>query len=79
MENEKIGNIILDYKHYAGRDLYCDGDVEQEILDAVLSGEEPGLVIEKKANWPFLYHLSPLRENIVNWLPIDKNMKVLEV
>jgi SAM-dependent methyltransferase len=79
MENEKIGNIILDYKHYAGRDLYCDGDVEQEILDAVLSGEDAGLVIEKKANWPFLYHLSPLRENIVNWLPIDKDMKVLEV
>ena len=26
-----------------------------------------------------LYHLSDLRENIVEWLPMDKSMKVLEV
>ena len=81
MENEKIGNITLDYTHYCGQDLYCDGEVEQELLDVAknCSAAEYARVIEEKANWPFLYHLSPLRGNIVEWLPMDKNTKVLEV
>lgn len=36
-------------------------------------------IIEERKSWPVLYHLSALRENIVEWLPIDKSMKVLEV
>ena len=36
-------------------------------------------IIEESASWPVLYHLSDLRENIVEWLPIDKSMKVLEI
>ncbi|MCR4946861.1 MAG: class I SAM-dependent methyltransferase [Lachnospiraceae bacterium] len=87
--SEKIGKVTLDYKHYAGRDLYCDGDVEGEILEAVkkvnagdlrnLNGDDYAQIIEKNINWPFLYHLSPIRENIVNWLDITKEDKVLDV
>ncbi|MBR1862380.1 MAG: class I SAM-dependent methyltransferase [Lachnospiraceae bacterium] len=111
MENETIGKVKLDYKHYAGKDLYCDGDVEAQILEAVkqagnransataggttakdttpggaaadkqtdLTAAEYADIIEKHPNWPFLYHLSPIRENIVSWLPMDKSDKVLEV
>ncbi len=93
-ENEKIGNVCLDYSMYPGEDLYCDGEVEGEILEEVrriayLAGEctdpeslqlsEYSSLIEKKMNWPFLYHISPIRENIVSWLPVDKTMKILEV
>lgn len=78
---EKVGKITLDYSLYQGEDLYCDGDIEQEILKIVK--EYPSVdfpkIIEKKKSWPILYHLSSLRENIVEWLPIDKTMKVLEV
>lgn len=78
---EKVGKITLDYSLYPGEDLYCDGDIEQEILKIVK--EYPSVdfpkIIEKKKSWPILYHLSSLRENIVEWLPIDKTMKVLEV
>ena len=35
MENEKIGKILLDYSLYPGEDFYCDGDIEQEILEKV--------------------------------------------
>ena len=78
---EMIGKITLDDTHYPGRDLYCDGIVEDEILDIVKSvpPEEYGRVIEEKKSWPVLYHLSPLRENIVNWIPVKKTDKVLEV
>ncbi|MCR4618259.1 MAG: class I SAM-dependent methyltransferase [Lachnospiraceae bacterium] len=82
MDNEKIGKITLDYKHYTGSDLYCDGDVESDILEQVKKNPAAASytdVAEKNANWPFLYHLSPIRENIVSWLPITKADKVLEV
>lgn len=78
---EQIGNITLDDTHYPGEDLYCDGIVEDELLDIVRNypPEDYGRMIEERTSWPVFYHLSPLRENIVSWLPLDKSMKVLEV
>lgn len=78
---EQIGKITLDYKHYPGEDYYCDGEVEDELL-AIVKNHAPieyGRIIEERAKWPVLYHLSPLRENIVDWIPMDKSAKVLEV
>ena len=80
-KTEQIGRITLDYSRYTGEDLYCDGAVEDELLSIVQNfpPEEYGAKIEEKKSWPILYHLSPLRENIVDWLPMDENAKVLEV
>ena len=77
---EKIGNVTLDYSKYAGRDLYSDGGVEDELLDLVKNFSEAALpkVIEEKRSWPILYHLSLQRQNIVEWLPLE-GKKVLEV
>ena len=78
---EQIGKIKLDLTHYPGEDLYCDGDVEDELLEIAkkyASVEYPSIIEEQK-RWEILYHLSPLRENIVEWLPIDSSMKVLEI
>ncbi|MDD3368562.1 MAG: class I SAM-dependent methyltransferase [Lachnospiraceae bacterium] len=78
---EIIGKIKLDYRHYPGQDFYCDGTVEDELLDIVKkygTVEYPG-IIEERASWPVLYHLSDIRENIVEWIPMDENAKVLEV
>ena len=78
---EKIGQITLDDKHYPGKDFYCDGAVEDELLEIVKRHDSGQFrrIIEERAQWPVLYHLSPLRENIVDWLPMDKNAKVLEI
>ena len=43
------------------------------------SEEEFPRIIEERGSWPIFYHLSPLRENIIEWVPLKKNMKVLEV
>lgn len=78
---EKIGKVTLDYGHYPGRDLYSDGAIENELLGIVRNAarvEYPS-IIESKSSWPILYHLSPLRANIVDWLPIEKTAKVLEI
>lgn len=78
---EEIGKVKLDYSRYPGEDLYCDGSVEDEILEIVkeFPPAEHARIIEEKRSWPVLYHLSPLRENIVDWLPMGPEDKVLEV
>lgn len=78
---EKIGAVTLDYKYYPGEDLYSDGAIEDELLSIVKNASrvEYPAIIEKKGSWPVLYHLSSLRANIVDWLPIDKSHKVLEI
>lgn len=78
---EEIGRVKLDYSSYPGKDLYCDGEVEDELLEIVKSTpqEEYGRVIEERKNWPILYHLSSFRQNIIDWIPMEKNARVLEV
>ncbi len=78
---EQIGKIILDLSKYPGEDLYCDGAVEDELLDIVrkYSQVEYPQLIEQRKSWPILYHLSPLRENIVDFVPMSPQDKVLEV
>lgn len=78
---DEIGKVKLDYSKYPGEDFYCDGTVEDEMLDIVknYSPVEYAKVIEERRSWPILYHLSALRENIVDWIPMKKTDKVLEV
>ena len=78
---EQVGKITLDYTYYPGEDLYCDGEIEKDLLEIVknCSPEDFPRIIAERRSWPVLYHLSDLRENIIEWLPMDKSMKVLEV
>lgn len=78
---EEIGKVRLDYSKYPGKDFYSEGALEDELLDIVKSksAAEYGAVIEERKKWSILYHLSPLRENIVDWVPMDKESRVLEV
>ena len=81
LENETIGKVVLDLSKYPGEDLYSDGAVEEELLKIArdLSPIEYGRVIDERASWPILYHFSKQRENIVEWIPIQKTDKVLDV
>ena len=82
MEKTKtIGKIILDEEFYEGEDKYCDGAIEDELLRIASSEEKKNFrtITEAGENWPILYHFSPFRENIVEWLPIPPTAKVLEV
>ena len=79
---EKIGKITLDDTCYSGSDLYSDGPVEEELLEIAKSchtPEEYNQVIAERKSWPVMYHFSHIRGNIVSWLPITKEDKVLEI
>ncbi len=78
---EKVGNVTLDLTYYPGEDFYSDGTIEDELL-AIVKEHKPQEfpeIIEEKKNWPVFYHLSPFRTNIIDWLPIKKTDKVLEI
>ena len=58
---------IMDF--YKGTDKYSDGEIENEILEYLKTTPESELemIFEKDSRWPVFYHLSPIRQNLVNW------------
>ena len=76
---EQIGKVTMDYTFYSGNDEYSDGDIEQEMLDMVKEDADWNKILKKEKRWPILYHMSPIRENIIEWYPFEKDARVLEV
>lgn len=76
---EKIGNVNLNLTYYVGKDLYSDGEIEDELLDIVENNDDFQNIIAKDNRWPILYHLSDVRQNIVNWYPFEGTAEVLEI
>lgn len=81
MMEEMIGNVKLDYSFYPGEDLYSDGDVEEELLEITSNYDETEYenIIREKQSWPVVYHLSKKRQTVIEWIPLDKDMEVLEI
>lgn len=77
---EKIGGVTLDYDDYTGKDLYVDGS-EDTLLELVKNYEPSkyNQLIKENGTWGILYHLSHIRGNIVDFLPIDKEDRILEI
>jgi len=58
---------------------YSDGDIENELLEIVKSTNDYNKILEHDTRWPILYHLSPIRQNIINWYPFKDNASCLEI
>lgn len=78
---ETIGKVIIDYEDYSGRDLYCDGDIEDQLLEIVKTNPQSDYnkVIAEQKQWPIMYHLSNMRTNLLEWIPVKKDASVLEI
>lgn len=74
-----IGNVRLDYSYYSDADSYSDGSIEDELLDYVKNEKDVLTILRNDNRWPILYHLSPVRQNILEWYDFDKNEECLEV
>lgn len=74
----KIGKIQMDLSKYCGNDNYSDGKIEDELLEACINDEQEKLLYNSN-KWPVLYHLSSIRENILEWYPIKNTDDVLEI
>lgn len=76
---EKIGNVFLDYAYYKGTDEYSDGGIEDELLSMVEKEKDIDKLLKSDNRWPVLYHLSPVRQNILAWYPFKPDADVLEI
>lgn len=72
-----MAKLNLDY--YQNENEYSDGPIEKEIFEIIQSGVDFQEVIAKDDRWPILYHLSHLRENILNWYDFKKDASLLEI
>ena len=72
----------LNLDFYTGADYYSDGDVEAELFEIVKHHDDPddySDILNSDDRWPILYHLSPIRQNIINWYPFEKDASCLEI
>ncbi len=72
-------SAILNLEFYTGTDYYSDGDIEDELLEIVKNHDDFSDILAKDSRWPILYHLSPIRQNIINWYPFKENATCLEI
>lgn len=77
--DESIGKVRLNYQFYKGTDQYSDGDIEDILLDIVQSNDSYQDVLLREENWALLYHLSPIRENLLDWYDFGEGKALLEI
>lgn len=69
----------FDLTYYGGQDLYSDGAVEDELLEAVGSSTAIEEQLMEGNSWAHLYHLSDIRENILEWYDFNPEGTLLEI
>ena len=69
----------INYDFYCGEDKYSDGDIEEYLRYLAENHIDITTLESHKKTYPVFYHLSHLRENIINWYPIGKDQDVLEI
>lgn len=73
-----MAELILDF--FQNEESYTDGiAIEDEIFSIVKNNIFENFDNIKNINWPIFYHLSPLRENILNWYPFKSDVAILEL
>ena len=76
---EKIGGVTLNYTYYSGTDTYSDGDSEEKLLKLAMDGTDPEEAAAADPDWSVLYHMSPIRRNLLEWYPFRKDGSLLEI
>lgn len=75
---EQIGDVQLNLMYYSGVDLYSDGNIEDDLLNICREGTMDN-ALHVSDFWPILYHLSPNRENLLEWYEFGEHASILEI
>lgn len=70
---------ILNLKYYSGEDSYSDGEIENKLLEIVKEYDDYEEFLKTESEWTFLYHLSPIRESLLEWYDFNKEGTLLEI
>ena len=71
----------VNYDFYTGKDTYCDGETEKDVIKYLKEYGEKNYqeIFKKDIRWPIFYHITPIRKNIINWYPFKENAEILEI
>ena len=69
----------INLSFYKDNDLYSDGDVENDILEIVKRHNDYTQVLQDDNRWATMYHLSPVRRNLLEWYEFDASSNLLEI
>lgn len=75
-DENAMAELKFDFCKEQNNRLYSDGSIESEMLSMVKKGSVNWY---EDGRWPVAYHFSPLRQNILNWYPFDRDGELLEV
>lgn len=78
-DQEFTGKVTMNYSFYHGTDTYSDGDIEDRLLEIARSSKNYEEELLNENNWALLYHLSPIRENLLEWYDFGKDKTLLEI
>lgn len=76
---EDTGKVKMNYRFYQGTDIYSDGDIENRLLEIARTKDNCEEELLNEDNWALLYHLSPIRENLLEWYDFGKGKSLLEI
>lgn len=76
---EDTGKVRMNYRFYSGEDAYSDGDIEDRLLEIVRTKADYEEVLPDENDWALLYHLSPIRENLLEWYDFGQGKSLLEI
>jgi len=69
----------INLSYYKGEDLYSDGEIENDILSIVQASANYDKILSTENRWPVLYHLSPMRRNLLEWYDFESDSRLLEI
>ena len=69
----------LNLTYYHGTDTYSDGEIEDDILADLQAFDKVEDILLSRTEWPYLYHLSPIRENLLEWYDFNPEGTTLEI
>lgn len=79
MNNCEGKRVRLNLEFYSNKDCYSDGDIEDEILSIVKGKTDFSEILKNDNRWPILYHLTPLRRNLLEWYNFRPKANLLEI
>lgn len=69
----------INLNFYNNQDVYSDGDIEDILLELVKDHTDYTEILHSTNIWPVMYHLTPVRENILHWYDFDESSNLLEI
>ena len=78
---ERIGKVILEDR-LDGTSAVREPDATEKRLLEILTlhpAEEYSRLLAEQPTWPLIKQFSPLRENLMSWIPLEPGTRVLEI